>query len=184
MFRYVRSRLTFANTISMIALMVALGGGAYAVQIAPENSVVSKSVENRTLKNTDIAKDTIRSGRINDGEIASRDIGKGEVRSPDIKDGDVRSRDLRDGDVRAAELGTIIGRSETVGITSGDTGSKNVQCNPGEQVTGGGAQWDTTEENAVLLESTRVENGWTATGWHNAGGGQKQLTVTAYCLTG
>lgn len=182
MSRYVTKRLTFANTISVIALMVALGGGAYAVQIAPENSVGSKSVRNQSLRNADISKEAIRSGRIENGQVKAPDIGLNQVRTGEIKDEAVRGRDIRDGNVGAAELGTIVERSETIGISNGDSAGATVPCSATEKVTGGGAMWDTAEEDAVLLESARVGNGWTATGWHNAGGAEKLLTITAQCL--
>ena len=154
----------------------------YDTGVDPQNSVVSKSVKNRTLKNVDLAKESIRSGRINDGEVRTEDIGKDEVRTRDIKDGEVKSVDIRNGNVRAAELGTIVERTKTIAISNGETDGANVQCDPGDQVTGGGAEWGTPEEGAGIVQSHRVENGWEVTAEHNAGGGAKQLTVSAYCL--
>ena len=162
--------------------MVALGGGAYAVELAPNNSVVSSSVKDQALKNKDIEKDTIKSGRLQDNGIRTTDIRQGHVRGPDIRAGEVRNSDIRDGHVRAAELGTIVERSETVGLKNGETGGANVQCNAGEQVTGGGAAWASPERDAYLNQSQRVENGWTATGQNETGPGTKELTVTALCL--
>ncbi|MGI9556512.1 MAG: hypothetical protein ACR2N5_01080 [Solirubrobacterales bacterium] len=181
MFTHIRKRLTFANTVSVIALMFALGGGAYAMSV-PNNSVTSPSVKDKALKGKDLAPDAIKSGRINNGTIQSRDIGKDEVKGKDIKSGAVKSSEIRNGEVRAADLGEIVERSVSIEIENGEMESGQVQCNEGEQVTGGGADWDQPSENAPLLESHRVDNGWKATAEHNAGNGSKNLKITALCL--
>jgi hypothetical protein len=61
-----RSRLTFANVMSVIAVFIALGGGAYAVTTAPRNSVVSKSIKNGEVKNGDLG-----AGAVSGSKIAS-----------------------------------------------------------------------------------------------------------------
>jgi hypothetical protein len=48
-------RLTFANVVSVIALFVALGGGAYAAFHLPKNSVRSKNIVNGQVKKPDLA---------------------------------------------------------------------------------------------------------------------------------
>ena len=72
-----RRYLSFANVISVIALFVALGGGAYAVQVAKKNSVTTKSIRNSTIRSADIGS----------GQIKSSDIGSGQVKASDIEAG-------------------------------------------------------------------------------------------------
>ena len=55
MLRRFRPRLTFANVVSVIALFVALGGGAYAAFHLPKNSVRSKNIVNGQVKKPDLA---------------------------------------------------------------------------------------------------------------------------------
>ena len=55
MFEGLRSRLTFANVIALMALFVAIGGGAYAASVAPKDSVVSKSIKDRQVKGKDLS---------------------------------------------------------------------------------------------------------------------------------
>ena len=50
----IRSRLTFANMVSVIALFIALGAGAYAAGLAP-NSVKSKHIVDGQVKQRDLA---------------------------------------------------------------------------------------------------------------------------------
>jgi hypothetical protein len=64
MARRIRSKVSFANVVALLALFVALGGGAYAAVSLPANSV---------------------------GSVQLRD---GGVRSPDIRNGTVAPQDL------------------------------------------------------------------------------------------
>jgi hypothetical protein len=49
------SRLTYANVIATLALLLALGGGAYAAIQLPNNSVDSRNVVNHSLQAKDLA---------------------------------------------------------------------------------------------------------------------------------
>jgi hypothetical protein len=70
MLRKLRSRLTYANVMSTIAVFVAVGtGGAYAAN---------------TVFSTDIV----------DGEVKTADIGNGEVKSTDVKDESLTTFDV------------------------------------------------------------------------------------------
>ena len=55
-----RTRLTFANVVSVIALFVALGGGAYAAIKLPANSVGSKQIRKKAVTPAKIAPATAR----------------------------------------------------------------------------------------------------------------------------
>src|ERR1044072_5077450 len=63
-------RFTFANVVSMIALFVALTGGAYAVSAAKRNSVVSKSIRNGQVKNQDLATDAVTGANVTESTLA------------------------------------------------------------------------------------------------------------------
>src|SRR3954454_8919669 len=69
-----RSKLSFANVTSLLALFVALGGTGYAAITLPRNSVGSKQI--RT------------------GAVGSSELRKGAVRSSDVRDRSVRLRDI------------------------------------------------------------------------------------------
>ena len=70
----IRTRLTFANAVSLTALFVALGGGAYAVSTAEKNSVVSKSIKNGQVKNKDLAADAVDGSKVVDGSLGGGDV--------------------------------------------------------------------------------------------------------------
>jgi hypothetical protein len=71
-----RSRLTFANVVSLMALFVALSGGAYALTI-PNNSVGAKQLK----------KNAVLGSKIKRGAVASSDVRNGSLLSADFKAG-------------------------------------------------------------------------------------------------
>jgi hypothetical protein len=108
----IRRRLTYANVIATLALVLALGGGAYAAFQLPRNSVRSMNIKN--------------------GQVKARDIGNNQVRSSDIKNGQVKSEDIKDGDVTSADIGA--GQVKSANIGNGEVASANIGAG---QVLGG-----------------------------------------------
>jgi hypothetical protein len=75
----IRRRLTFANIVSVLALFLALCGGAYAVSVAAKNSVTSKSIKNGQVKTKDLGSNSVDSSKIQDGSLANQDFAAGQV---------------------------------------------------------------------------------------------------------
>ena len=67
-----RRKLSFANVVSLIALFVALGGGAYAA-VAAKNTVSSKSIKKGAVKSVDIKNDNIKGIDINETTLIGID---------------------------------------------------------------------------------------------------------------
>jgi hypothetical protein len=67
-------RRHYASVMATIALFIALGGGAYAVTTAPENSVVSKSIKNGQVKRRDLAKKAVNGAKVADNSLNGKDI--------------------------------------------------------------------------------------------------------------
>lgn len=89
----IRRRLTFANVVSVIALFVALGGGAYAISIG-KGDVKSRHIAKGAVKSKQLKNDDVRSIDIEDGQVAASDLGPGSVGSGAIADASVESGDL------------------------------------------------------------------------------------------
>jgi hypothetical protein len=75
-----RPRLSYANVVSTIALVFALGGGAvYAAgkigssEIA-KNAIHSRQIKNRQVKRQDIAGGAINSGKVSNDSLTGKDI--------------------------------------------------------------------------------------------------------------
>jgi hypothetical protein len=64
-----RTRVSYANVVSTLALVVALGGtGAYAAGLA-KNSVTSKQIKNGTIKAVDIKNDAVTGGQVKESTL-------------------------------------------------------------------------------------------------------------------
>jgi hypothetical protein len=64
-----RSRITFSNVISLVALFVALGGSAYAAGVLPPNSVGRAQLQHNAVAS---------------GEIASNSVGRSELKADSV----------------------------------------------------------------------------------------------------
>jgi hypothetical protein len=71
--RSIRSRLTYANVASSIALFAALGGTSYALTL-PRNSVGNEQLRTGSVGRAEIRTAGVRSREIRDRAIAVRDI--------------------------------------------------------------------------------------------------------------
>src|SRR4051812_10480479 len=84
MFSRIRARLTYANVVSSIALFVALGGTAYAVNTIGSDDVIDESlqsqdIKNGQVKNADIGADSVTTFKIKNGNVTNLDLGADAV---------------------------------------------------------------------------------------------------------
>jgi hypothetical protein len=73
-----RSHLSFANVMSVIAVFIAIGGGAYAAGIA-KDSVKSKQIKAGAVKSAELADDAVTSPKVKDGSLRGSDFADGEL---------------------------------------------------------------------------------------------------------
>jgi hypothetical protein len=71
---HVRARLTYANTMSTLAVFIALGGSAYAAATLPRNSVGSTQLRSNAVGTSEIRSGAVRSSEIRDRSVGVRDI--------------------------------------------------------------------------------------------------------------
>jgi hypothetical protein len=74
-----RERFSSAHVISLIALFVALGGGAYAATIAPKDSVNSNSVVDETLLGRDVKNGRLSGKDLKDQSVMGVDVNEGSL---------------------------------------------------------------------------------------------------------
>jgi hypothetical protein len=74
----VRSRLTFANVMSLTALFFALGGGAYAMTI-PKNSVGALQLKSSAVTGPKVKKDAVTAAKVKDGSLLAQDFKAGQL---------------------------------------------------------------------------------------------------------
>jgi hypothetical protein len=72
-------RITYANVVSTLALVLVVSGGAYAATQLPKDSVGSKQIKNSTVKSKDLKDGAVTTGDVKDGTLTRADIVPGEV---------------------------------------------------------------------------------------------------------
>lgn len=75
-----RSRLTYANVVATLALVLAIGGGTtYAAMRLGKNSVDSKNIAAGAVKKADLGKNAVTSPKVKNGAIRADDIAAGVI---------------------------------------------------------------------------------------------------------
>lgn len=170
-----------ALVVATIALLLAVGGSAYAVAVAPPNSVVSSSIA--------------------DGQVRSRDVLNGTLKDKDVGEGALTGRVLAEGAVGGPSLApvqvvTAVSAQTTDADGTNNGGGFNVvkvtaSCSAGTTLLAGGARWVQpssagTSDGAVHLQEQYASNNgtaWTVEGIVDFGAqGNIRLQAEAYCL--
>lgn len=73
-----RSHLTFANVVSLMALFVALSGGAYALTI-PKGSVGAKQLKRNAVTRSKIKNGAVTSSTVKDNSLLAKDFKLGQL---------------------------------------------------------------------------------------------------------
>jgi hypothetical protein len=75
-----REGLTFANVVSVIALLFAIGlGGAWAATELSKNEVKSKHLKNKGVKTKDLANNAVTSPKVANGSLQGEDFAAGQL---------------------------------------------------------------------------------------------------------
>ena len=128
-----RSKLTFANVASAVALWVALSTGvAYAA-----NTVFSKDIVNGEVKTADLDSDAVTSAKVRNQSLIGADLVVGAVRSIKILDGTVQAVDLADGAVTSAKVPDFGLSNEDVGVLFAQVNADGTLANSSGGVSAG-----------------------------------------------
>jgi hypothetical protein len=123
--RWIRSHLSFANVISVIALFVALGGASYAAVSLPANSVGPKQIKKRAVRSRHINKNAVSASKIQGDSISGAKVADGSLAGVDILDNSLTADDLADNSVGTGELADgSVGSSK---VTDGSLGENDLQ---------------------------------------------------------
>ena len=97
-------RLSYANVVASLALMVALGGTATAAITLPRDSVGSPQIQTDAVRSPEIAADAVRSPEIQDDAVRNSEIAAGAVRDSEIQADAVGSSEIQADSVRSSEI--------------------------------------------------------------------------------
>jgi hypothetical protein len=79
-----RKGLSYSNVVATIALLIALGGGAYAAVTLPKNSVKSKQIKNKTIKSKDLKKKSVGLGQLKADAVDGSKVDDDSLKGVDI----------------------------------------------------------------------------------------------------
>jgi hypothetical protein len=73
--RRLRSKLTFSNVVSLMALFVALGGGAYAAGVVPPNSIGRLQLQESAVTSAKLARDSVGPAKLQRNSVTASALG-------------------------------------------------------------------------------------------------------------
>ena len=188
----IRSRLTFANVVSLTALFVALSGGAYALTI-PKNSVGARQLKKGAVTGSKIRSQAVTSSKVKDRSLLTKDFAAGQIPvGPRGLQGPPGERGFPGA---AGATNVVVRLGAPVSINAGSQQNVTVNCQPGERAVGGGVAPPPGETNdaARIIYSTPLSGGGNATngstpnGWNtrvfNGAGTQEDAVPRVICAS-
>jgi hypothetical protein len=153
MFNRIRSRTSFANAVSMVALFVALGGTSYAAAKLPKNSVGSAQIKTNGVGTSDVKNGSLRGIDFRPGELPAGPQG---LQGPQGLKGEpgVNGKDGKDG-----VLGAVTVQRTDVALADNTTQAAEASCLTGQKAIGGGSSVDQTGSDDIKLLVSRPGNG-------------------------
>ncbi len=165
----IRSRFTFANVMSVIALFVALGGTGYAAITLPNNSVGLKQIKKNGVGGAEIRKNAVRSGEVKNRALRAVDFAVGQLPAGPQGLQGIQGERGTFGDI------TTQFEQATVALADNTSASYDVHCPDGQRALAGGARGDATDSEFTSVTSSRPKisatnsgapvDGGTFTGW-------------------
>ena len=177
MMESIRGKLSFANVMSMTAVMIALGGTSYAAGLA-RNSVGSAQIKTGAVQNADIGASAVTSPKIKNGTLLAQDFAAGQLvpgpkgdSGPKGTTGDqgVKGDKGDKGDSGAkgdkgdpgasglagAGLATTRHVQAAVDLADGAKASYDVYCPAGQRAIAGGGRGDDSASEEASVTSSR-----------------------------
>jgi hypothetical protein len=151
----IRSGLTFANVVSMLALFVALSGGAYALTI-PKNSVGAKQLKKNAVTRSKIKNGAVTSSKVKTGSLLAEDFKARQLPAgPPGPKGDTGAS------VKDAPLPT-----RTTVFSQSGGGVATAVCPAGYVAVGGGGNTGSAAAGLKLSEPQSPSGDDAPTQWH------------------
>ncbi len=112
-----RMQLTYANTMSTLAVVLALGGGvAYAADTIGSSDIIDNEVFS-----ADVRDDTLANGGLGAADLRTDSVRTEEITNNQVRSIDVRNEGLSDGGLNAVDLNPdSVGTSEVDGSLTGN----------------------------------------------------------------
>jgi hypothetical protein len=145
----IRSHLTFANCVSLVALFVALGGTSYAVATG---SIDSREIKNNTVRSKDLRNNNVRGKDIRNGTVRSRDVGNSSLLAEDFAPGQIPQGE-QGPQGPAGVVGNLTVQRLDLPLNDGTNNSGSVACPAGEKIIAGSVNVSDATSDARITVS-------------------------------
>ncbi len=154
-------KLTYANVMSTVAVIVACAGGSSAVALSVgKGRVTSKDIKNGTIHAIDLHK----------GAVGTKELARHAVSAPKLAQASVGAEQIADQAVTGRTLGPVRV------VTSSSAGFADASCAAGEGLLGGGASGGGGSLTTSSPTVSSFGSGWFATSTSGS------PTASAICL--
>lgn len=175
----IRSRLTYANVMSSIAVFLVIGGAtAFAASQLEKNSVGAKQLKKNAVTAAKIKKNAVTGAKVKDGSLTTVDLADGSIDSAKVLDGSLTGKDvaadsLTGANINESTLGQVPDAAKLGGKTATAFTSSSIYknesaieegtlfdvethyideaCNPGDVLIAGGPA--NVGKTSTMLES-------------------------------
>jgi hypothetical protein len=191
-----KPRLSYANVTATLALIVALGGTAYAAATITGADVVDGSltgadIKDASLHGVDVASDTISSANISDHTITHSDLATASVGSGKVIDDSLTGTDIDEstlGEVPSAGVANpqIVAQNSTLTGSESDK-EATASCGTGRIATGGGYLISGAVNGIEVVSSSQFSDPsvWTVHAVEDVSqAGDWYITAKALCVDG
>ena len=114
--QWIRTHLSSAHVIAMIALFVALGSTSVAAVSLTKNSVGAKQIKKNAVRASEVNRNAVGASELRSNAVASGDIANNGVGGADLADNSVGGGELSDNSVGTGEVSNdSLNRDDIVG---------------------------------------------------------------------
>jgi hypothetical protein len=101
------------NLVGYVAVYIALGGAAWAVTVAPKNSVVSKSIKNGQVKTSDLADGGVTGTKLAAGAVDGGKLAAGAVDAAKVQGDSLTGAQIAESTLTGVDAALLGGQSVT-----------------------------------------------------------------------
>jgi hypothetical protein len=181
-------RPTYAGVTATLALLIALGGGAYAAATLPANSVGATQLKRNAVQRSKLKGNAVDGSKVLDGSLTGADVKESTLaKVPAAATADTATDAINASNAThaaaAAALDKVLYRVAEASAPVNKTNSATAACDPGTHVIGGGVKVADTDNAYVIDEFPDAGNTvWTAhVGASDTARGPVNFSVYAIC---
>ena len=201
---WMRRHLSYANVASTLALIMVLGGTAYAGASLARNSVGSGQLKRGAVANSDIRNNAVTSAKVRNGSLRAADFARGVLNTAASSTpgprgltgpaGPAGPQGAAGVDGEDGVMGPVTVQRTDVAMPDNTTTAAEVTCPAGQLAISGGASVDETSSDDIKMMVSRpgsagviptdgqtFVNTWRVV-YRNPNGGTGAATIRAFAL--